>query len=165
MKHDIERPVFLHQLFEIGMWIKGIDGVLEIIGGFLLLMISPVTLNRLVIALTQHELVEDPQDVIANALRSTAVHLSANTQLFSSIYLIAHGLIKIGVVVGVLRGHRWAYPAAFAFLGLFILYQLYRLSYAYSLGLLLLTIFDIAIVWLTWNEYQRHMRHVPEIQP
>jgi hypothetical protein len=32
-------------------------------------------------------------------------------------------------------------------------YQVYRLSYHFSLGLLLLTIFDAAIVGLTWREY------------
>jgi uncharacterized membrane protein len=35
---------------------------------------------------------------------------------------------------------------------LFIGYQLYRLSYHYTLGLLLLTLFDVAMVVLTWHE-------------
>lgn len=39
-------------------------------------------------------------------------------------------------------------------LGLFIAYQVYRLSYHFSLGLLLLTIFDAVIVGLTWREYR-----------
>jgi uncharacterized membrane protein len=153
------RTIVLHRLFAVGMWVKGIDGVLEIIGGFLLLLLSPVALNRLVIILTQHELVEDPHDRIATALRVAVAQLSTNTQLFGSVYLIAHGLIKIGVVVGVLRGHRWAYPAALAFLGLFIAYQLYRLSYDYTSGLLLLTVFDMVMVGLTWREYTINVRH------
>ncbi len=151
MTNHIRRTIVLHRLFEAGMWVKGLDGVLEIIGGFLLLLRSPVALNRLVIILTQHELV-------ANALRATAAQLSTSTQLFGSVYLIAHGLIKIGVVVGVLRGHRWAYPAAIVLLGLFIAYQLYRLSYDYTLGLLLLTVFDMVMVGLTWREYTNNLR-------
>jgi len=158
MTNHIRRTIVLHRLFEAGMWVKGLDGVLEIIGGFLLLLRSPVALNRLVIILTQHELVEDPHDRLANALRATAAQLSTSTQLFGSVYLIAHGLIKIGVVVGVLRGHRWAYPAAIVLLGLFIAYQLYRLSYDYTLGLLLLTVFDMVMVGLTWREYTNNLR-------
>ncbi|MEI7768509.1 MAG: DUF2127 domain-containing protein [Chloroflexales bacterium] len=65
----------------------------------------------------------------------------------------AIGLVKLGVVAGVLRRHRWAYPVAISVLGAFIAYQIYRLSYAFSLGLLLLTLFDAAIVGLTWREY------------
>lgn len=143
----------LHRLFAAGMWIKALDGALEMIGGLLLLVLSPAAIGRLVMALTQHELVEDPHDRVATALRS-AGHLSASAQLFGSVYLIAHGLIKIGVVAGVLRGYRWAYPIAIGFLGLFIAYQVYRLSYAFNAGLLALTLFDIGMVGLTWHEYR-----------
>jgi uncharacterized membrane protein len=155
------RPRFtlgLHQILDASMWVKGFDGALEIIGGLLLLLISPAALSHLVIALTQHELVEDPQDWIANALRDTVAHMSISTQVLGGAYLIAHGLIKIVVVVGVLRGYRWAYPTAIGVLGAFIAYQLYRLSYAYSLGLLLITLFDIVIVGLTWREYVTNVR-------
>ena len=156
MRNDVRYANILHRVFAFGIWVKGIDGVLEIVGGFLLLLISSVTLNRWVSVLTQHELVEDPHDVIATMLRSAAAQLSVNTHLFASIYLIAHGLVKVGLVAGLLRGKRWAYPTAIGFLVLFILYQLYQMSYAYSLGLLMLTLFDVVIVALTWYEYQAH---------
>jgi len=41
------------------------------------------------------------------------------------------------------------------FLGGFVVYQVYRLTYAPSVGLALLTVFDIFIIWLTWREYGR----------
>jgi uncharacterized membrane protein len=145
----------LHRAFLLGIWLKGIDGVLEVIGGGLLLVTSSATLNRLVLALTQHELIEDPHDWFATMLRQTAAHLSVSTQLVGSLYLLVHGLVKLGIVVGVWRGYRWAYPVAIGFLVLFISYQLYRLSYQPSLGLLLLTLFDIVVVGLTWREYRR----------
>jgi uncharacterized membrane protein len=149
----MRRSPLLHRVFLVGLWAKAIDGALELVGGVLLLLIPPATLNALVIALTQHELVENPQDWLAMTLRYTAAQLSVGSQLFGAAYLLAHGLVKLGVVAGVLRGRRWAYPAAIGVLGAFIAYQVYRLSYAFSLGLLLLTIFDIAIVGLTWREY------------
>src|SRR5881398_1488030 len=68
----MRRSLGLHQIFAVGMWIKGLDGVLEVIGGIMLLLISPAALNRLVIALTQHELVEDPHDRVATTLRQAA---------------------------------------------------------------------------------------------
>jgi uncharacterized membrane protein len=157
MRNPVHREIFLYRVFALGIWVKGIDGVLEIVGGGLLLFISPTMLNQLVIGLTQHELVEDPRDVIATTLRHAAAQLSANTQLFASLYLVAHGVVKVVLVVGLLRGKRWAYPAAIGFLCLFIVYQLYRLSYHASVGLLLLTLFDVVVVGLTWHEYR--LRH------
>ena len=151
-----QRERVLHRIFEVGIWIKGADGVLEIIGGVLLLLISPATLNQLVAVLTQHEVIEDPHDHIATALRQVVQQLSANTLLFGSGYLIVHGLIKLLLVVGLQREQRWAYPAAIGFLCVFIAYQLYRLSYHYTVGLLLLTLFDVAMVGLTWHEERLH---------
>jgi uncharacterized membrane protein len=157
MRYPMSRELFLHRIFALGIWLKGIDGVLEIAGAGLLLVLSPTMLNQFVITLTQHELVEDPHDLIATALRRFTAQISPNTQLFASLYLIAHGLIKVALVAGLWRGKQWAYPTAIGFLCLFILYQLYRLSYHTSMGLLLLTLFDVLMVGLTWHEYRRSL--------
>ena len=50
----------LDQTFEVGIILKGLDGLLEVIGGLLLLVVSPATIDRVVTSLTQHELSEDP---------------------------------------------------------------------------------------------------------
>src|SRR5262245_51546269 len=121
----------LHRVFTLGIWVKGFDGVLEVIGGVILLLTSNAALNQLVIALTQHELIEDPHDLIANAARQLVAQLSVSTKVVGGVYLVAHGLAKVVLVVGLLRGYRWAYPVAIGFLGLFITYQLYRLSYQF----------------------------------
>lgn len=149
------RAALLHRVFTLGIWLKGFDGVLEMIGGVLLLVTSPTMLNRLVVALTQHELIEDPHDWLATTVRQIATQLSVSTQLFGSIYLMAHGLLKLVIVAGLWRGYRWAYPLAIGALSLFIVYQAYRLSYRFSVGLLVLTLFDIMIVGLTWREYRQ----------
>ena len=39
-------------------------------------------------------------------------------------------------------------------LGLFILYQLYRMTFAPSPMLAGLTVFDLVVVWLIWHEYR-----------
>src|SRR4029450_9039917 len=36
----------LDQTFEVGIILKGLDGVLEVIGGLLLLIVSPATIHR-----------------------------------------------------------------------------------------------------------------------
>jgi uncharacterized membrane protein len=149
------RGRLVHVLFEVGVLLKGIDGVLEIVGGVLLLVVDPNQLYHVVRLLTQHELSEDPHDLIATYLLHTAGHLSASTELFGALYLLWHGLVKAGLVAALLLRRRWAYPAAMIAFALFVLYQLYRYSNTHSFGLLLLSAVDVFVIALTWLEYQR----------
>lgn len=148
---------WLDRVFEVGIVLKGLNGLLEIIGGILLLLVSPADINTVVAALTQHELSEDPRDPIASRLLHTADGLSGPGLLFGSAYLLVHGIVKVVLVLALLRNKMWAYPWMIAVLLLFIGYQTYQISLTPTPGLIALTIFDLAIVALTWREY-RHQR-------
>ena len=149
----------LDRIFEIGIILKGLDGVLETIGGLLLFALTPATIDRLVARLTQHELSEDPNDFIARHLLRYAHGLTGSAVTFAAVYLLLHGIIKIVLVVALLGNQAWAYPAMIAFLLVFIVYQLYRLVLSPTFGLTVLTIFDALIVWLTWREWRRQTPH------
>lgn len=140
--------------FRIGLVLKGVDGVLELAGGVLLLVVSPGQLGAMARFLTQHELSEDPNDVVANAVLRLAGSLSVSVALFGAVYLLVHGLVKVVLVWAVLRQRMWAYPWMIGFLVLFIGYQGYQLVVAFSWPLALLTVFDVVIVSLTWREYR-----------
>src|SRR4029453_984176 len=123
----------------------------------LLLVVSPVTIDRLVTSLTQHELSEDPHDFLATHLLKTPHGLACGAVLFGAVFLLAHGLVKVILVAALLKNQLWAYPWTIVFLGVFILYQVYRLSLKASVGLTALTIFDAVIAWLTWREYRKQL--------
>ncbi len=93
----------LDKTFKIGIVLKGLDGVLEIAGGMLLLFLSPQAIEHLIRALTAHELSEDPHDFIATHLLHSAGHLTASATLFGAIYLLSHGVAKVVLVALVLR--------------------------------------------------------------
>ena len=150
-------PHLLDQTFEVGIILKGLDGVLEVTGGLLLLVVSPATIDRVVTSLTQHELSEDPHDLLATHLLRTAHGLTGSAVLFGAAYLLAHGVVKVVLVTALLKNQLWAYPWTIAFLGVFIVYQLYRLSLRASVGLTVLTIFDAFIAWLTYREYRKQL--------
>jgi uncharacterized membrane protein len=147
----------LDQAFEIGIILKGLDGVLEVIGGLLLLVVSPATIDRVVTSLTQHELSEDPHDFLATHLLKTAHGLTGSAVLFGAVYLLSHGAVKIILVAALLKNELWAYPWTIVFLGVFIVYQVYRLSFKPSVGLTLLTLFDALVAWLTYREYRKQL--------
>lgn len=143
-----------HRLFQVAVILKGIDGVLEVAGGVLLLVFGKQGVGHLVRLLTQHELSEDPHDIIANLLLRSTHHLGASTVHFAATYLLVHGFVKVALVGGLLREKRWVFPIALAFLGLFVLYQVYRLAHQPSIALAGLTVLDLAIIALVAWEWE-----------
>jgi uncharacterized membrane protein len=152
------RLSFLDRIFDTSLILKGLDGLLELVGGVLLLVVSPAQLTSIVMLLTQHELSQDPHDFIATHLVAYAHTLSAAVTLFAATYLLVHGIVKVVLVVAVLKRQLWAYPWLIGFLVIFILYQVYRLLLHVSVGLIALTVFDCFVVWLTVLEYRKHLR-------
>lgn len=149
----------IHQLFEVGVWLKGAHALIECAGGILLYLVTTQTIASWVNMLTQEELIEDPNDFIASHLARMAAGFSIASKEFYAFYLLSHGLIKLLLVIGLLRGKLWSYPASLVALGAFMAYQMYRYSYTHSPGLLVLTVFDVAVMWLIWHEWRVVRRH------
>jgi uncharacterized membrane protein len=145
----------VHQIFEISVLLKGAHALIECIGGLVLTFVT-----GLINALTQEELIEDPNDFVAGHLLSLAQNFTVSTQRFYAFYLLSHGVIKVFLVVGLLRNKLWAYPVSLVVLGLFIVYQLYRFSYTHGVGLIVLTVFDVIVMGLIWHEYRLVRRHL-----
>ena len=153
---DFDMPVpKLHLAFEIGVILKGLNGLLELISGTLLLLFPPSAIERFIVGLTQNELSKDPHDFIATHLRQAAGSLSANAALFAAIYLLAHGVIKGVLVYGLLRDQFWAFPWAIGVFAAFAVYQIYRYFVEPSGWLILLTVLDMFVILLAWAEWQR----------
>ena len=149
---------WLDRVFQIGIILKGLNGLAELVGGLLLLFATPGSIRRLAVVLTQGELSEDPHDIIARHLLHTASGLSGSAVLFGAVYLLLHGAVKVVLVIALLLNRLWAYPCMIVVLLIFIGYQLYRIALQPSAGLVLLTAFDVVIVALTWREYRRQRR-------
>jgi uncharacterized membrane protein len=150
-----QRTRIANQAFALALAIKGIDGALELIGGLILFVVPPSTISLIFRSLTQHELSEDPHDVIAIHVRAAAEQLvgSASIRRFGVLYLIGHGVIKLVLVVALVRRIRPAYPVAIVFLGSFIVYELYRSVLGHSIALLLFAALDTGITTMVVREY------------
>jgi uncharacterized membrane protein len=142
------------QFFRLSIWLKGIHAALEVVSGMLLIFLSPIQLTKFVVWMTQDELLEEPNDLIANYLLDVARQLSVSSLMFGAFYLLSHGIVKLTLVIALLKKKLWAYPWSLALFSLFIVYQIYRLSITYSLGLFVLTLFDLMVIWLIWREYK-----------
>ncbi|MEO8556686.1 MAG: DUF2127 domain-containing protein [Actinomycetota bacterium] len=150
----------LDKVFEVGLLLKAFDGLLEIAGGILLLLIKPEYLNHLAATLTQHELAEDPRDFLATNILHSTQNLTAGSLVFGALYLLSHGIVKIVLVWEILHNRLWAYSGLIYLTVGFMIYQTYRFSYSHSISMVLLTVFDAVIVYLTVVEYRKRRRHI-----
>lgn len=117
------------------------------------MIFSQGALVHFVFSLTQSELIEDPDDWLANSLRRAFAHLSGSNKLFVGAYLLGHGIIKLFLVVGLWRDKLWIFPVAIGLLVAFIGYQVFRMVDHFSIGLALASGLDLIIIGLVAHEY------------
>ncbi|ARC56710.1 hypothetical protein AS850_06430 [Frondihabitans sp. 762G35] len=151
-------PTPLDRVFLWFVVIKGVDGLLELVGGTALLVIGPGALGTLARWALGQVLAADPDNALAESLRPGVAHLTAATTVFAGVYLLIHGVVKVVLWWAVARHRYGLYPWMIAVLCIFIGYQVYELAASWSWALAALTVFDVVIVWLTVIEYRRH-RH------
>ncbi len=140
--------------FDVSLWAKGADAVVEMIGGAAAFFVTQPAVLRLVEWVTRDEFAEDPHDRVANALLQAAQNLSVGTEHFIAAYLFAHGVLKLWLIVGLLRKRLWYYPVALVVFGLFIAYQGYRYWFTHSAWLIAVTVLDLVVIVLTWHEWR-----------
>jgi uncharacterized membrane protein len=148
------RRSLLNQTFLAGIALKGIDGALETIGGVLLWFLKPGELNEAVRFLLQHDLSRDPHDWIREHLLHGAAKLADADPTFAVFFLVSHGVTKVALVAGMWRNKLWAYPLTMVVFAAFCVYQMYRYTHTHSVWMVILTILDVALIWLTWNQFQ-----------
>ncbi len=145
---------YWHEIFEIGVFIKSLTGLVEVISGILLVSIRASTLHNILIRLSRGELTEDPQDFFFSYANQFLSHLTAATKDFAGFYILAHGLINLFLVLGLLKEKAWAYLVAIGVLSSFMLYQIFTIALRPSIFLEVLTAFDVFFVFLIWHEYK-----------
>jgi uncharacterized membrane protein len=137
----------IHQVFVLSVLAKGFHALIEIAGGLALYLFSADAIARWLDEIDRHDWVTR--------------HFPASEQHFYAFYLLSHGLVKVVLVFFLLREKLWAYPASIAVFGLFIGYQLYRYSFTHDVGLILLSIFDLFVIYLAVHEYRLLRKHLP----
>ena len=148
----------LDKVFEISIILKAVDGLIETLGGILLIFVSPANVTHWAVSATQNALGRNPHDFVATHILHSAHSFAMGGRVFASVYLLVHGLSKIILVVEILREKLWAYKGMIVLLGLFIIYQVYRMFYEPAIWLVVLTVFDVFIIYLTIREEKRQRK-------
>lgn len=153
-----ERSIRLY--FDISVLIKGIISFCEVVAGVVVFFIPVSTVTDYIIRVAEGDMAEISGDVISDIVVHAAQQLSLAGGTFIALYLLSRGLIKLALVVALLKNQLWAYPVSLGVLLLFVLYQLYQIGLDHSIFLVLLTTFDLVVMYFIWREYQVLRRHL-----
>ncbi|CAN5753468.1 DUF2127 domain-containing protein [soil metagenome] len=164
-----ESPETEHTVYELFKWsvlLKGLISTGEVVVGLALLVV-PSTLILSGIAQLR-TLAGNGMSVgsvgiygfIAKHLLTEVGAITTGTIVFVAMYLLSRGLIKLGLIFGLLKGVLWAYPASLVVLGLFLIYQGYQIATTHSIFVIAISLFDIVVMYLIWREWRIVRRHL-----
>jgi uncharacterized membrane protein len=145
----------LDRAFYATLIVKACIGVAEFIGGILLLFLRKPQLNHIRYVLNDLAVDNHHKDIPYHALSSYVSHLDGGMVRFAAIYLIVDALIKLALIYEVFHKRYWAYLALIVVLSILAVYQTYRIALTHSPFLIVLTLFDLVVIYLSAREYRR----------
>ncbi|WP_369252045.1 DUF2127 domain-containing protein [Geodermatophilus amargosae] len=143
------------RLLRAALFLKGLDGAVELLAGLALLVAGPRPLAGLLRRVVEHHLLGSPHGALAERLAAGEAALGGGDRTFAVLYLTLHGLVKLGLVVALLREVLPAYPVAAAVLGLFCAFEVYRAVDRDAWSMWAAAALDLAVVVLVLREYRR----------
>lgn len=146
------REESLHKLFWWSLAVKAAQSAAEAALGVVVMFISTETM------LEGAKYLSAFLPGILETMVMSAVHaIAVEGRLFMILYLLSHGIVRLALIIGVYRDKHWAYPALMALLAMFIVSQMVTYSVSHSVVLLVFSVIDAVILWLTWHEYRVHL--------
>ena len=149
-----QRSSLMHFAFIGAITIKGIDGFIEFVAGIVLAVVGSQQVYNFAVWATAPEIARHPESHAAHAIRHGAYGFVHSSHKFAVVYLLAHGVLKIGLVINLFIEHLWIFPVSVAVLLGFIGFMGARLAAHWSPWLFAFAVFDTMTVALILNEWR-----------
>lgn len=145
--------------FKLVAVLKGADGLAQVLGALLLALVSPAVITGVANAVLTRDLIGDADGTLAHHVARAAHHFDdSGTRIFVIGLLLAHGLVKLVLVVAMLRGKAAAFPLAMVAMTAFIVFECARAVRTGSLALPVLAAFDLLVLVMVVREFARTQR-------
>lgn len=148
------RPTPLHLAFLAAILVKGFDGLVETVAGLLIAIYGSRPVYEFAVWATAPEIARHPESHAIHAIRHGAYGLAHSSHRFAVVYLLAHGILKLGLVVNLTIEHLWIFPVSIAVLLGFIAFMAAKLAAHWSPWLCAFAMFDLLTVILIANEWR-----------
>jgi uncharacterized membrane protein len=147
------------RVFAIAVTLKGIDGGLQFLGALLLMVIPPTLITGVANTIITRDLLGDPNGTLSTHLAAAADHFAnGSTRWFAIAYLLAHGIVKLGLVWALVKRVMVAFPIAVVVLLGFVVYEIWRGVHTHSIALPVFAAIDLVIIVLVIREYLKLRR-------
>ncbi len=138
----------------IGMGLKAIDALFEVIVGALLF--TPMKLGDIVDRFCRAEMFDHfKAEKAANALQHHAANAIHHSTTGMAVYLVIHGTVKLIFLSGAFWQKAWGYIGLVSMLALFVAFELFHAATRHSGFMLFLAIFDGVLAAMAWHEYRK----------
>jgi uncharacterized membrane protein len=153
---------FVHRAFWWSLFIKGLDGLLQLIGGIAVLVAEPGTLGRTYRYFSRFLVGHRAHNPEADFIREAATSFHISVPILVSIYLLANAAIKLLLVYGLFKERLWVFPAAFVGFGILFSLEAYRISVHFHWGILILMCISIFVITMVALEYKKVRSQIHE---
>ncbi|MBI2743904.1 MAG: DUF2127 domain-containing protein [Chlamydiales bacterium] len=143
-----------HLLFNLAIILKGIDGLLEFVGGLFFVFLKKQGVLDSISKVLHYNLFKISNESVLDFVDYMSQMLSTSTFIFISAILIGNGVVKMLVSVGLLLRKFLAFIVAIVFLMLLLVYQIVECFYTPSLVLDMFTLFEALVIYVIWREYR-----------
>ncbi|WP_436494241.1 DUF2127 domain-containing protein [Actinokineospora sp. HUAS TT18] len=146
-------------LLRLAVLAKALDGGLQVLAALLLAAVPPAVITGAANAVISRDLVGDHNGTLAHHL-SRAAYSLAEGRTFAVVFLLAHGLVKLGIAWALHRRMVAVYPAVCAALSLFVGYEVVRGIRTGSVGLFAFALLDTLVIAVIARAYLRERQPV-----
>lgn len=155
---ELKSPQF-HRAYLVAIALKGFDGAVETMLGLAVAILGRQGLYDLLISIAAPELENHPGSHTSHLIRRGAEGLMHASHGFIIVYLLVHGLLKLGIAIGLFRETaNWIFPVGSAVLVGFIVYMSLHLAAHWSYWLLAFALFDCVTLALVLNEWSNQRK-------
>jgi uncharacterized membrane protein len=141
--------------FYLSVISKALISFAEIVAGTILMIIPFGWVEYTVALFTQQPLVVQHLSPIAHMLTELVQSLSIVNAVLLGLYFLARGSSKFILMIALLYEKIWAFPVSLALLTGFLYFQIEHLISAYSLIIVLITIYDLVVMYYIALEYKK----------
>ena len=140
--------------FLVSIFIKGAISFVECVAGVAAFFVPLPQFFKATLDIVASVLGSSLSALIIPHLEKIVSEVTAMSVGFIGLYLLSRGLIKLVLIIAMLKNELRAYPLSLIVIGGFVLYQCYQIATHGSLGVVVLTIFDLIVMYFIWREYK-----------